>query len=100
MEIKLFEIRDAATCMPAMAIRVSGEDGAIMRRAGFGDPMVYLIFLELEECRYDPYKWNNRTCKNAHNFIEANWPILESGQVIDVRVILGEQKEPAEAECI
>lgn len=92
MEIKLFEIRDIATFVPAMAIRVSGADGYLMRRAGFGDvPMVYLVTLATEHCAYDPYNWNaQRTMGNAHLYIAEHWEELKNGDVIDVEFILGE----------
>lgn len=101
METKLFEIRDRGTCVPAMATRVSKEDGPIMRRAGFGEPLVLLTMLAQPATEWDPYNWRNgRTMGNAHKFIEENWDVLVSGQVVDVRVILGEANKPAEAECV
>lgn len=102
---KLFEIRDRGTFIPAMAIRVSGADGYLMRRAGFGDvPMVYLVMLATEKCRYDPYNWDNmRTMGNAHNYIMDHWDTLNDGDVIDVEFILGETAAPKvseQATCI
>ena len=69
MTHKLLEIRDRGTFIPAMAIRVSGEDGYLMRRAGFQNPMVYLIALATQKCAYDPYHWpgNTRTMRHAHS---------------------------------
>jgi hypothetical protein len=99
METKLFEIRDRGTFVPAMAIRVSGADGYLMRRAGFDSPMVYLVMLATEKCRYDPYNWDNmRTMGNAHNFIQAQWDTLTTGDVVDVEFILGETLEPKQSE--
>lgn len=101
MDTKLLEIRDRATFIPAMAIRVSGQDGYLMRRAGFGDvPMVYLVMLATEKCRYDPYNWDNmRTMGNSHNYIEEHWDELQSGDVVDVEFILGESKQPKLSEA-
>ena len=92
MVTKLLEIRDDGTFIPAMAVRVSGTDGYLMRRAGFGDvPMVYLVKLATEDCRYDPYNWDNpRTMGHAHNYIAEHWDELSDGDVIDVEFILGE----------
>ena len=98
MTIKLFEIRDAATFIPAMAIRVSGDDGYLMRRAGFGSPMIYLVHLTSEKCKYDPFGWDNRTMHTAHLWIEKNFQDLKSGQVVDVQFILGESVVPKESE--
>ncbi len=103
MNSKFFEIRDRATCIPAMAFYISAEDGPIARRAGFGDVgCVYLIALATEKAAYDPYSdvWGGaRTMHVAHNFITDHFDTLRHGQVIDVRVILGETTEPAVAEC-
>lgn len=101
MEVKLFEIRDRATCVPAMAVRVSRDDGPIMRRAGFGDPMVVLTMLATAKTEWDPYNWGpSRTMQPAHLHIEANWDKLSSGDVIDVRVLLGETTIAATPECV
>lgn len=98
MTTKLFEIRDAATFIPALAILVSREDGYLMRRAGFGDPCIYLIKLATEQCAYDPYTWDNRTMAVAHDYIEKHWDELRDGQVIDVQFILGETMVSKESE--
>lgn len=101
MKTKLFEIRDRATFVPALAIQVSGDDGYLMRRAGFQSPMVYLIMLATEKCRYDPYNWDNpRTMGNAHRYIEEHFDDLKDGAVVDVEFILGETKTPKESEQI
>jgi hypothetical protein len=95
MTTKLFEIRDKATCVPALAIKVSSEDGWLMERAGFNSPMIYLIMLATEKCRYDPYNWDNaRTMGNAHKYIEEHFDELDNEAVIDVQFILGETKTP------
>lgn len=93
-EVKLIEIRDANTFIPAMAIQVSGEDGYLMSRAGFGDPMIYLVTLATQKAGYDPYGWGNRTMSVAHQWIEANWEAVTDGIVVDVEFILGETSEP------
>jgi hypothetical protein len=92
--VKLLEIRDRATFIPAMAIRVSGADGYLMRRAGFKSPMVYLVALATERCCYDPYNWGNRTMKGAHLFIAEHFDELKDGDVVDVEFILGESTAP------
>ena len=100
MTHKLLEIRDRGTFIPAMAIRVSGEDGYLMRRAGFQNPMVYLIALATQKCAYDPYQWGNRTMKTAHGFIESQWGALADGDVVDVEFILGESTAPKQSEQV
>ncbi len=99
MTTKLLEIRDRHTTVPALAIQVCGDDGYLMRRAGFEGPMVYLIMLATEKCRYDPYNWDNmRTMGNAHNFIVDHWDLLNDGDVVDVEFILGETSAPKRSE--
>lgn len=97
--VKLLEIRDRHTFIPAMAVRVQGSDGYLMRRAGFGDvPMVYLIALATEKCKYDPYNWDNRTMRVAHLYIAQSFDALNQGDVVDVEFILGETTEPKKSE--
>lgn len=99
MTVKLLEIRDRHTFIPAMAIRVRGTDGYLMRRAGFGhEPMVYLVALATEKCCYDPYNWGNRTMATAHLHIVNNWDALKDGDVVDVEFILGESPVPKVSE--
>ncbi len=101
MTIKLLEIRDAGTTIPAMAIEVSGADGWLMQRAGFGDvPCIYLVMLATQKCAYDPYAWGGRTMPVAHNYIRDMWTLLDSGDVIDVEYILGETARPKVSEQV
>lgn len=96
MESKFVEIRDHGTCVPALAIKITGDDDWCARRAGFGDtPCIYLVQLATEQACYDPYHWNNpRTMGTAHGWLVAHFDELENSQVLDVRVILGERAEP------
>lgn len=101
-EIKLLEIRDEATFIPAMAMRVSRDDGYLMRRAGFGSPMIYLIALATEKCGYDQFGWGNRTMCGAHQIIERDWDTLKDGDVVDVQFELKEttEKKRSESETV
>jgi len=94
MTIKLFEIRDRATCIPVMCIEVTGSDGWLLRRAGFGTdlPCYILINLTKMECQYDPYSWETsaRTMPVAHEWIRQNWAQLDSGDVVDVEYATNE----------
>jgi hypothetical protein len=99
MTTKFLEIRDRATFIPALAIQISGEDGYLSRRAGFGEvPMVYLIALATEKAHYDPFGWGNRTMNTAHQFIEANFDALVDHAVVDVEFVLGERDAPKVSE--
>lgn len=111
MENKLIEIRDAATFIPALAIRINGSRGCLdgfnnndawlIRAAGYGFSSDYVILVKLDgvEAKYDPYQWSNfRTMGNAHEYIRNNWDSIKSGDMIDVRTILGEQENNPESE--
>lgn len=117
--VKLFEIRDSATFMPVMAVRLSVANGEVgqadlrefrlLRRAGYSaeqieqdshqEPYVILCKLDGVEAQYDPYAWSrSRTLPVAHGHIIAHWDELESGSVIDVQYLLGESTEPKKSE--
>ena len=102
MQTKLLEIRDSMTMIPALAIEISGQDGPLARRAGFGDTMIILIKLEDAQCQWDVYGWDlqrGRTMHEAHKYIQAHWEMLMPGDVVDVQFILGETPAPKVAEA-
>tara|TARA_Y100000310_G_scaffold335716_1_gene418464 strand:+ start:2147 stop:2482 length:336 start_codon:yes stop_codon:yes gene_type:complete len=98
MQIKMIEIRDHATCIPAMAILMSAEDEIQMRffgRVGFsGNSGIILMRLNDQEAHSDPYDWpqNPRTMRAAHAYLIGHWDELSSGDVVDARVQLGEER--------
>lgn len=117
IETKLLEIRDHGTFVPALAIRVEHESaidllnrdatvGAIranqlIARGGFFKASgIYLMRLSDARAQCDPYEWggNDRTHKAVHLYLEQNWPFVHDGDLLDARVILGEQAMPAETE--
>jgi hypothetical protein len=109
VDIKLIEIRDAGTFIPAMAIRPSSRTAPeryLMSRAGFGPnagshaDYVFLFRLQGGDCNYDPYEWGGgaRTMPVAHNYILANWDRITSGDVVCVEHILGERPTPKTSE--
>ena len=100
MEVKTFEIRDSATFVPAVAVRIDIDsleiaDRFLFDRLGYGrlDTITYLML----ECRgkftHDPNVWGDRTFTVAHNYIIHAWDTLKSGDVVDVQYILGETVE-------
>ena len=108
MEVKLFEIRDSATFIPVMAVRLaptSGQESYLLSRAGYGltpgDQSEYILLWriagEVQEATCDPYQWPGnpgvRTLPQAHQHIINNWSELASGDVIDVEFILSETTE-------
>lgn len=102
MEHKFFEIRDEGTHIPTLALKITVDDSDhsyFLQRAGlYGRQYVILIQLGLMQCQYDAEEWMNRTMMWAHRWINDNFDGLQSGQVVDVRYILGETSAPAESE--
>lgn len=100
MEIKLFEVRDRGTFIPAFSIQMCGADNDderyLLRRAGYGCASLCVLFGRLDggETHYDPFEWHGgaRTMHEAHLHVERNWNDLASGQVICVETILGERE--------
>lgn len=104
MEVKLIEVRDAATFIPALAIRLGSEIEAeryLFGRAGFGTSPIgqgtYIILIRLEdsEAHYDPQDWRGlaRTMPEAHRELLSHWADYQSGDVLDVQFVLGEKAE-------
>lgn len=103
MITKLFEIRDAQTFIPVVAIlcqvtdlppdAAGWQENYLLRRAGYNEaPLVLIIKLVGgDEAHYDPYAWRDfRTMRNAHLYIQKNFHQLDTGEVIDVEYLLGE----------
>ena len=107
---KLFEIRDAGTFIPVLAVQLGPTDDDeserwLMARAGFGrqpeDQREYVVFCAINggepcRCHIDPYSWgqNPRTYFVAHDYIRAHFDELESGAVVDVEFIFGIRPNP------
>jgi len=105
MKAKALEIRDHGTFIPALAVDMNPADDAqryLLRRCGHscdGSPNVIITRLDGSgQATNDPYAWSGRTWPNAHDWIIRHWNELKDGDVVDVRVILGETQEPAVSE--
>lgn len=99
MNVKLFEIRDSATFIPAIAVELvpaDSQDIYLYRRAGYSLYERYILLARLDggPMNYDQYDWTNRTMKSAHIHMILHWDELKSGEVIDVQFILGETDKP------
>ena len=103
MEVKLFEVRDALTYMPSIAIRCNPANVAeqcMLSRAGYGmlerDQRKFVLFGRESDLRlrYDIGSWRDRTLTTAHQYIHDHWDELTTGQVIDVEFILVELISP------
>jgi len=111
MEVKVFEVRDRAIFIPALAVRLTPKSEAeryLIARAGYGDRPDeqgrYVLVAKLHEgttkITYDPFDWNNPyTMPNAHRYIIEHFDELESGEVVDVEYILGESDKPKISEA-
>jgi len=112
MQVKLFEVRDRATFIPCFGMLMvpsegsHGEEGFLLRRAGFDFKHPLVMFGRLESggigggCQHDPYSWPvpPRTVAEAHRYVAAHWDELKSGDVIDVEFILEEVAVPKVSE--
>jgi hypothetical protein len=106
MDVKILEIRDEGTLIPAIAFRLNPKNEAerfLLGYAGFGsDPKVqregyvFLARLKGGDLNYDLYNWGgSRTMKTAHWYIKDHFDTLEPGQVVDVQHILKEKDNPS-----
>ena len=109
MEVKVLELRDRATFIPILCVRLKFRDDLeryLCARAGFyndnnatADPYVIMHPMTYDRANYDPYAWSNpRTFGTAHKWIIENWDDLKSGDVVDVEFILGETKTKKRSE--
>lgn len=104
MEAKLFELRDKGTCIPLLCIKpgVNADpfEAKVAWRYGYKDSYAVIVMhmATPERCKVDPYEWGDRTFHVAHLHIEVNWEKLKTGDLIDVRVLLGETDTPATPE--
>lgn len=106
MEIKLFELRDRATFIPLLCIKPQSSEHPFIQkmawRYGFKDSRAVIVTslsCPNRGCHSDPYDWGDRTYAAAHLHVEKNWDTLKTGDLIDVRVLLGEAEKPCESEA-
>lgn len=102
MQTKLFEVVDGATRLSVLAVRLEGgtpKENWLLERVGLGEGSAYKVQmtdLELNKTHRDPFKWrsDSRTTFEAHLYIQKNWDNLKTGDLIDIRVIVGESDFP------
>lgn len=102
---KMFEVRDAMTFIPVLAVCLEPETPAeewLLWRCGYtpgtAGQFVLLVWLAKGQAQSDPNAWGSRTLGVAHKHILEKWPELEAGAVIDVEFILGERPEPKKSD--
>lgn len=107
MLIKFIEIRDTATCVPSIAIKMQAvnkvQERFLYQRCGYPPDGSGVVLMELNNQRAssDPYYWGGRTYPAAHLYILEHFDELNDGDVVDARVFLEEESVPAEPEiCV
>lgn len=103
MTTKILEIRDSATFIPAVAIKLRAEtplESYYLLRSGFlSGNDVLIVKLVDGSASFDPVEWGTaRTMGVAHRYVVQNFDALENGAVVDVEFILGETSEPKVSE--
>lgn len=104
IDFKLFEVRDNATCIIVAAFTGEPADQSpqeqwMLGHCGWNEnPFCYMTWLEMGQTHYAWRNWNSRTLSTAHKHIEEHWDELASGDVVDVRYILGETEAPAKSD--
>jgi inhibitor of KinA sporulation pathway (predicted exonuclease) len=95
---KYIEVRDRATCMSVLAIKIDTErqvEREIIYWSGHGG---FIMMIDLAgpkiERAWAHWGKNDRTRSEAHKYIEENWDKIQSGDVVDVEFVLGEVKKP------
>jgi hypothetical protein len=94
-EAKLFEVRDANTLVPVLAVRFGlspDNDQWLYRRVGwqFGDVLV----LRSDGNHPDPSPWWRQVVAE----VRATFEQRQSGDLIDMRFVMGEVAEPCQSE--
>lgn len=100
--IKIVEIRDIATFIPALAIKTIGgcpREKFIFKQIGYWQPCILLISLQTPWfSARSSSEWEKqdmgRTMGIAHKYIEENFDSIVSLQVIDVEFLKGEKDHP------
>ncbi len=98
MEVKLFEVRDSATFIPAIAIDMSTmhmpeAERYLASRVGYGLDRLILFGKACDgKMSYNSFEHSKvcRTMQVAHDYVTEHWNELTSGAVIDVQFIEGE----------
>ena len=106
MRVKVIEIRDRATYIPAVAMQMvpwamaehAEQIRSLYAHVGFPGNPEQIILMRLNDQRghCDPYDWgDSRTMKTVHEWLQQHFAEVEPGQVVDVEFILGEKPEPS-----
>lgn len=98
LDSKVLEVRDSATHIPVLAIRMLAKNGIqnyyIHDHLGYPKDGSCIAVVKLNDCdgNCDPYAWTgSRTMGVAHHYIYDHFDELSDGDVVDVEYILGEK---------
>ena len=112
MIIKMFEVRDEATCIVVLAYRMMPANEAqrlLLTRCGYGSiaegqaEYVWLQRIDGGEGKgtSDVFQWgNSRTMHEAHIYIKKNFDSMKDGEVVDVQFINGRTTVKKDAEIV
>lgn len=108
MTSKIIEIRDSATFIPALIIRLDTYDEKeryLLARAGYGrNPEEYVLLAQINgesgRISCDVYHWSDRTYQTVHDYVIKNFDSILPGDVIDVEYILGESTKKKQSEML
>ena len=103
MITKVFEVRDNATNIGVIATKMQPEvpqEDYQLERNGFSlEGEALILVTKMSDCQsnWDAFKWRDgtRTMFEAHRYIAKHFDELKTGDVVDVRYILGEADAPA-----
>ena len=119
MIVKAFEIRDAGTFIPVLAVKmvptvteilwprdaVNEPERYLLRRCGYGfdPPLIMLVRMDANggarQASYDSYGCGGcGTMTVAHAWLEKHFDAVESGAVVDVEFIQGITTAPKKSE--
>ena len=106
MKIKTIEIRDRATFIPALAVRMDpmGPEKDFYLIHSAGHPMtppysILLVRLTDGTGSFDPFaQTSGRTMRDAHIWLTEHFDEIESGYVLDVEFINDETKQPKQSQ--
>ncbi|MCA1799907.1 MAG: hypothetical protein LC687_00310 [Actinobacteria bacterium] len=106
LDVKMFEVRDAATFIPVMATKLNvvsdSQEDWLLHRGGFAKFEQYILYTSLVghnyKTFYDPFDHTSRTHHYAHLYIHEHWGELGSGDVIDVEFIMKQTERPKTSE--
>jgi hypothetical protein len=112
MICKTVELRDRATFVPALAIKLTPTNEAdryLLGRSGYGqspkEQSTYVLLCGLQgsvnSITCEPSDWgDNATRHFAHLWLIEHFDEIESGAVVDAEFLRGESKAPRVTEAI